>query len=114
MREFLYVDDMAAACVHVMELDEEVHRANTYPMLSHINIGTGRDCTVRKLAVAMARVTGIAGRILFDASRLEGAPRKFLDVSCLQALGWRAGITLEDGLRNTYQWFLKNREALRQ
>ena len=114
MWEFRYVDDTASACSHVMELDEAVYRANMRTMLSHINIGTGRDCAVRKLAETMARATGTAGRILFDASRLDGTPRKFLDVSRLQALGWQTSITLGQGLRDTYQWFLQNQEALRQ
>ncbi len=107
MREFLHVDDMAAASVHVLELDDEVYRANTQPMLSHINVGTGRDCTIRELAETIARVTGFQGRIVFDASKPDGTPRKLLDVSRLAALGWRAGIDLEPGLRDTYAWFLQ-------
>lgn len=105
MREFLHVDDMAAACVHVMELDESTYREATSPMLSHINVGTGRDCSIRELAETIARVTGYRGRIVFDTSKPDGAPRKLLDVTRLANLGWRAGIELEQGLRDTYEWF---------
>ena len=105
MREFLHVDDMAAASVHVMELDEATYRDKTQPMCSHINVGTGVDCTIRELAESVARVTGFAGRLVFDSSKPDGSLRKLLDVSRLASMGWRASITLEDGLRDTYQWF---------
>ena len=111
MREFLHVDDMAAASVHVMELDDAVYSANTRPMLSHINVGTGQDCSIRELAEAIARVTGFRGRIAFDAGKPDGTPRKLLDVSRLNALGWRATIDLEDGLRQTYEWFVAHQGA---
>ena len=111
MREFLHVDDMAAASVHVMELDDATYSANTRPMLSHINVGTGQDCSIRELAEAIARVTGFRGRIVFDASKPDGTPRKLLDVSRLNALGWRATIDLEDGLRQTYDWFVAQQAA---
>lgn len=113
MREFLHVDDMAAACVHVMELDSKLYAANTRPMLSHINVGTGVDCTIRELAETIAGVTGFTGRLRFDASRPDGTPRKLLDVSRLNALGWQASITLEDGLRNTYDWYVNNVDKAR-
>jgi len=113
MREFLHVDDMAAACVHVMELDDATYQANTEPMLSHINVGTGVDCTIRELAETVARVTGFQGELVFDASKPDGTPRKLLDVSRLKSLGWQASISLEDGLRNAYQWFLDNQERFR-
>lgn len=106
MREFLHVDDMAAACVHVMMLQATVYRAWTQPMLSHINIGSGVDCTIRELAETVARVTGFQGRLVFDSTKPDGAPRKLLDVSRLKALGWQASIDLEDGLRDTYRWFV--------
>jgi GDP-L-fucose synthase len=109
MREFLHVDDMAAASVHVMELDDEVYRANTQPMLSHINVGTGVDCTIRELAEAVARVTGFKGRLSFDASKPDGTPRKLMDVSRLKALGWQASIGLDDGLADAYRWFVEHR-----
>lgn len=108
MREFLHVDDMAAACVHVMQLDDAVYQANTQPMLSHINVGTGVDCTIGELAATIAKVTGFAGRLSFDATKPDGAPRKLMDVSRLKALGWQASIGLEDGLRDAYDWYVSN------
>ncbi len=110
-REFLHVDDMAAASVFVMQLDEKTYRAHTQPMLSHINVGTGVDCSIRELAETMARVTGFQGRLVFDASKPDGTPRKLMDVSRLAALGWRAGIGLEDGLRDLHTWFLAHAEG---
>ncbi|WP_443695756.1 GDP-L-fucose synthase [Pseudomonas sp.] len=109
MREFLHVDDMAAASAHVMEVDGEVYRANTQPMLSHINVGTGIDCTIRELAETIAKVTGFKGALRFDASKPDGTPRKLMDVSRLKSMGWQASIQLEDGLRDAYQWFVTNR-----
>jgi GDP-L-fucose synthase len=114
MREFLHVDDMAAGCVHVMNLDQNTYAAHTQPMLSHINVGTGLDCTIQELAETMARVTGFEGDLVFDASKPDGTPRKLLDVSRLANLGWRAGISLEDGLRDTYRWFCENEGEFRQ
>ncbi len=113
MREFLHVDDMAAASVHVMELDEAIYRDNTQPMLSHINVGTGVDCTIRELAETVAKVTGFAGRLSFDATKPDGTPRKLMDVSRLAALGWQAGIGLEAGLRDAYGWYVENVEQAR-
>lgn len=113
MREFLHVDDMAAASVYVMELDDAVYRSNTQPMLSHINVGSGVDCTIRELAETVARVTGFKGRLVFDSSKPDGAPRKLMDVSRLKVLGWQASIGLEDGLRNAYQWFVANQDRFR-
>ena len=113
MREFLHVDDMAAASIHVMELDDATYQANTQPMLSHINVGTGVDCTIREMAETMARVVGFSGRLTFDATKPDGTPRKLLDVSRLAALGWRYSISLEEGLTSTYAWFLANQERFR-
>jgi len=113
MREFLHVDDMAAASVYVMNLDDAVYRSNTQPMLSHINVGTGVDCTIRELAETVARVTGFKGRLVFDSTKPDGAPRKLMDVSRLKALGWQASIGLEEGLRNAYQWFVANQDRFR-
>ncbi len=113
MREFLHVDDMAAASIHVMELDSEVWQENTEPMLSHINVGTGVDCTIRELAQTVAKVVGYRGRIVFDASKPDGTPRKLLDVSRLNSLGWFHEIGLEQGLASTYQWFLENQQRFR-
>jgi len=113
MREFMHVDDMAAASVFVMNLDEATYRAHTQPMLSHINVGTGVDCTISELAETIARVTGFTGALSFDASKPDGTPRKLMDVSRLKSLGWQAGISLEDGLRDAYQWFLEHRDSFR-
>lgn len=113
MREFLHVDDMAAASVFVMNLAEEVYQQHTEAMLSHINVGTGVDCTIRELVETVAKVVGYQGRIAFDASKPDGAPRKLMDVSRLAALGWKAGTTLEQGLASTYQWFLANQDSFR-
>lgn len=113
MREFLHVDDMAAASVHVMELDDSTYSNNTQPMLSHINVGTGVDCTIRELAEAMQRVVEFEGELVFDAGKPDGTPRKLMDVSRLKALGWHSTISLEAGLASTYAWFLENQEMLR-
>ena len=113
MREFLHVDDMAAACIHVMELDREVWQEYTQPMLSHINVGTGVDCTIRELAQTLAQVVGYKGRVVFDASKPDGTPRKLLDVTRLHQLGWYHEISLEAGLASTYQWFLENQQRYR-
>ncbi len=113
MREFLHVDDMAAASVHVMELDEQSYKANTQSMLSHINVGTGIDCTIRELAETMARVTGFKGKLGFDASKPDGTMRKLMDVSRLASLGWKAQISLEEGLTQTYAWFRENISDIR-
>jgi len=113
MREFLHVDDMAAASIFVMDLDTEIMQKNTQEMLSHINVGTGLDCTIREMAETVAKVTGYKGKVEFDTSKPDGAPRKLLDVSRLKALGWEATTTLEDGLSRTYNWFLQNQESFR-
>jgi len=114
MREFLHVDDMARASVFVMELDDSVYAANNKPDLSHINVGTGADCTIRALAEALARVIGYAGRLEFDATKPDGTPRKLMDVSRLRAMGWQPEIGLEQGLEQTYGWFLENHATLRR
>ena len=113
MREFLHVDDMAAASIHVMELAQEVLQEYTQPMLSHINVGTGVDCTIRELAQTIAQVVGYKGRVVFDASKPDGTPRKLLDVTRLHQLGWYHEISLETGLASTYQWFLENQQRYR-
>ena len=101
-REFLYVDDLAEACLFLME---------HYQESDIINVGVGRDQTIRELAEMMARVTGFTGRLSFDPSQPDGTPRKLLDVSRLTALGWQARVPLEEGLRRTYQWFCRSRWA---
>ena len=113
MREFLHIDDMAAACLHVMSVPTELYGQHTQPMLSHVNVGTGVDCTIRELSETIARVTGFKGRLAFDSSKPDGMPRKLLDVRRLKELGWRAGINLEDGLRSTYTWYKKSARTLR-
>ena len=106
MREFLYVDDMAEACVHVMELDSDTYGRNTEPMLSHINIGTGEDLSIRDLATTIGQIVGYQGRIAFDTTKPDGTPRKLMDVGRLRSLGWRAQISLRDGLALAYADFL--------
>ena len=113
MREFLHVDDMAAASIHVMELDDATYQANTQPMLSHINVGTGIDCTIGQLAKTIAEVTGFTGKLTFDTSKPDGAPRKLMDVSRLRSLGWKASISLEDGLKDAYDWYVTNVQQAR-
>lgn len=114
MREFLYVDDMAAASIHVMELDKTTYEANTEPMLSHINVGTGVDCTIRDIAETMAKVVGFEGEITFDTTKPDGTPRKLMDVSRLASLGWNYSVSLEQGLTTTYEWFLANQANFRK
>jgi len=110
MREFLYVDDMAEASIHVMNLDQKTHQAHTQTMLSHINVGTGIDCTIREMAETMAEVVGFKGGLVFDTTKLDGTPKKLMDVSRLSRLGWTAKISLTEGLQKTYQWFLANQK----
>jgi GDP-L-fucose synthase len=113
MREFLYVDDMAAASIHVMELDKPLYDANTEPMLSHINVGTGVDCTIKELVETVAKVVGFEGEIKFDATKPDGAPRKLMNVDRLKSLGWEYSVSLEDGLTSAYQWFVDNQDKFR-
>ena len=114
MREFLHVEDMAEASLFVLDLDKDVYAHETDPMLSHINVGSGTDVTIRELAETIADVTGFQGRIVFDASKPDGTPRKLMDVRRLERMGWTAGILLNDGIRETYDWFLSHgKDALR-
>ena len=108
MREFLYVDDMAEAAVFVLDLDPDTYKANTQPMLSHINIGTGVDVTTRELAETLKDVVGFEGELKFDTNKPDGAPRKLIDVSRLSKMGWKYNTQLKDGLSKTYSWYLKN------
>jgi GDP-L-fucose synthase len=110
-REFLYVDDMAAASVHVMNLGKATYSQHTQPMLSHINVGCGHDITIRELAETIARVVGYRGDIAFDPSKPDGTPRKLMDSTRLNALGWQARVGLVAGLEAAYQDFLKNHAA---
>lgn len=113
LREFLHVDDMAAAAVHIMELDKADYQRHTEPMLSHINVGSGVDCSIRELVETVAAVVGFDREIQWDASKPDGAPRKLMDSTKLQSLGWTPGYDLAMGLAHTYQWFLDNQASLR-
>lgn len=113
MREFLYVNDMAEASVHVMELEPDTYNKFTDSMLSHINVGTGIDCSIRELVETVAKVVGFQGRISFDTSKPDGAPRKLMNVKRLKALGWEATTSLDDGLKQSYEWFLENQDIFR-
>lgn len=113
-REFLHVEDMAEASLFVLGLDQATYAANTEPMLSHINVGYGDDVSIAELAQLMANVSGFAGRISFDATKPDGTKRKLMDVSRLAKMGWKAKISLEEGVRTTYRWFLDNHAALRE
>ena len=105
-REFLYVDDMAGACVFVMHLDKEVHDSQTQSMQSHLNVGFGSDVTIADLAKAVGEAVGYQGKICFDTSKPDGSPRKWMDSSLLNQLGWNPKIDLMSGLRNAYTSFL--------
>ncbi|EHY1013762.1 TPA: GDP-L-fucose synthase [Vibrio vulnificus] len=113
-REFLHVNDMAEASIHVMNLDSKKYSVNTQEMLSHINVGTGVDCTIRELVETVAKVVGFEGVIEFDVTKPDGTPRKLMDVSRLKSLGWEYSISLEAGLRDTYGWFLANQDNFRK
>ena len=113
-REFLHVDDMAEASLHVLDLDRATYQATTRPMLSHINVGTGEDVSIADLAALVARVTGFSGAIRFDTTRPDGTPRKLMDVSRLAQMGWRASIPLQQGVAETFAWYLQNVATARQ
>lgn len=108
MREFLHVDDLAEAVVHLQNILQERYASETEPMRSHINVGTGTDVTIRELAESLVRVIGYEGRLVFDTTKPDGTPRKLMDVSRLARLGWQARISLENGLSQTYNWYLNN------
>jgi len=105
MREFLYVDDMAAASLFVLELDEEIYQANTKSMLSHINVGTGKDVTIREMSETMKEVVGFKGNLTFDTTKPDGSPRKLINVSRLSSMGWKYSVDLKKGLSKTYKWY---------
>lgn len=111
-REFLHVDDMAKASLFVMELSTDLYKAQTHPMLSHVNVGSGCDVTIRELAETIAQVVGFSGRIDFDTTKPDGTPRKMMNVSLLRQLGWQARIDLQEGLRDAYAWFLAHEDGL--
>jgi nucleoside-diphosphate-sugar epimerase len=112
-REFLHVDDMAEASLFVLDLPNDIYSANTAPMLSHINVGTGQDISILELAQLVAEVTGYHGQILTDPSKPDGTIRKLMDVNRLSRIGWSAGIALRDGIAQTYRWYLENAERAR-
>ncbi len=112
-REFLHVDDMAEASLFVLDLPKEAYAANTKAMLSHINVGTGSDISILELAQMVARVTGFQGRIETDPSKPDGTMRKLMDVSRLARMGWAARIGLEDGIEDSYQWYIAHHETAR-
>jgi len=107
-REFLYVDDMADACIHVMNLDRQTYQANTTPMQGHINVGTGKDITIKELAYTIAKVVKYQGSIDFDSSKPDGSPRKLMNSAKLQSLGWTPSVDLKDGLLKTYKNYTVN------
>jgi GDP-L-fucose synthase len=113
MREFLHVDDMAAASIFVMNVSKNAYDNCTKEMLSHINVGTGDDCTISELALTIAAVVGYQGDVKFDSTKPDGAPRKLMNVNTLKVLGWHYSIELKDGLASTYQWFLVNQASFR-
>jgi GDP-L-fucose synthase len=107
-RELLYVDDMAAACLHVMQLPKSIYDEHTQPMQSHINVGSGSDVTIAELAQQIAQTVGYVGQITFDAHKPDGAPRKWMDSARLNALGWMPQINLQQGLAIAYQDFVSH------
>ena len=113
MREFLHVDDLADAVVHLQNIPQERYASETEPMRSHINVGTGTDVTIRALAETLVKVIGYEGKLVFDTTKPDGAPRKLMDVSRLARLGWQARISLRNGLQATYAWFLAHLDAAR-
>jgi GDP-L-fucose synthase len=114
MREFMYVEDMAAACLHVMNLSHDTYVQHTDPMMSHINVGTGKDVTIAQLVQEVVRVTGYPGQVLWNTNMPDGTPRKLLDVSRLKTLGWHYTVDLSEGLDLSYQWFLDNQSLFRE
>lgn len=113
-REFLYIDDMADACISVMQLDSKIYQKNIQPMLSHINVGTGEDISIRELAEIIKEVTGYQGKITFNSSKPDGPKRKLLQIDRLKSMGWQAKTGLKEGLTETYQWFLEHIKEIRK
>jgi GDP-L-fucose synthase len=112
-REFLYVDDMAAASVHVMNLDKQIYESHTEPMQSHINLGYGDDVTIKELAEAVGKAVGYTGNITFDTTKPDGTLRKWMDSSRLNLLGWKPQVDLKVGLEKAYQDFIAHASVLR-
>ncbi len=114
MREFLYVDDMAVASVFIMNLGTTFYKSQTQDMLSHVNIGTGIDCTIKELTETVVQIVGYQGDILWDTNKPDGPARKLLDVSCIESLGWQSSVSLEIGLQHTYEWYSENFSSFRR
>lgn len=114
MREFLHVDDMAAACLHVLELSKMSYQMVTQPMMSHLNVGSGEDVTIRQLAETIQKVVGFSGDIVWDSTKPDGTPRKLMDNAKLRSLGWQPTIGLEAGLQATYQWFIAHQAEFKR
>lgn len=112
-REFLHVDDMAQASLHVMNVEKELYQSVTRPMQSHVNVGSGIDCSIQELAHLISDVVGYQGSISFDSTKPDGTPRKLMDVSTIRSLGWEYEVQLREGLAATYEWFLQNQDKFR-
>jgi GDP-L-fucose synthase len=106
MREFLYVDDMADASLFIIGLDKKAYQVNTKPMLSHINVGSGKDVSIREVAHTIKDLVGFNGKIIFDSTKPDGAPRKLIDTSRLSNMGWKYTTELKEGIKQTYSWYL--------
>lgn len=115
MRELLYVDDMADGSVFVMELDDTILTKNllNYPKPCFVNLGTGVDVTIQELAETVKKVVGFTGNLVFDPTKPDGTPRKLLDVSRMKDLNWKASVSLREGIKKAYQWFLDNEDNYR-
>jgi len=113
LREFLYVDDMASACLFVLGLESAAYAANTQPMVSHVNVGSGQEINIRDLAELIAEVVGYNGQIVFDKTMPDGSPRKLMDSSVLKAMGWTAKTSLQEGMIETVRWFMDNQKIFR-
>jgi GDP-L-fucose synthase len=113
-REFLYVDDMASACVHVMEMERALYEMHTTAMLSHINVGTGEDVTIREVAETIRKVVDYQGKIEFDTTKPDGTPRKLMDITKLSSLGWKPEVRLKDGIAQTYRHFVNDVATTRE
>lgn len=112
-REFLHVDDMADACIFIMEMQKDTYRQSTELQSSHVNIGTGVDISIRDLSDLIAKMIEYEGSVVFNSNEKEGTPKKVLDISLLQKLGWKSKISLEDGLKKTVEWYKNNQDLIR-
>lgn len=113
LREFLHVDDMSAAAVHIMNIDKKLYQQQVMPMLSHLNVGTGKDCSIKELTEIIAEIVGYKGKIVWDKTKPDGPPRKLMNSNKIRSLGWQPKFDLHNGIQDTYNWFLSNLENLR-